>query len=570
VLGFQPGHLPDGGGVDGGAGDGTVPSEGGADAVADTSAEASHGDGPAVDAPPPWTPASLTSLVLWLDADVGVTTDTCISGSGACVKTWADQTHNHNDGYPWAKQAWPLLVPKAYNGHAAVRFDGVGTQLTIADSDSLRFADNRYTIVAVIAEQPATTDGTVYGKTAPAYPYAGPGFWVSYFNQGAGVAPTEGRMGTQVDYAQILLSRGAQLDDGVLRLVEADCDGTTLTLRIGDESPVSRPVTVDAGALSSVGKDAYVGGVPMVSPPSDPQAFLGDMTEVLVADDVLSSTDWQNLSDYLTTRFALGADAGTPDAGAEASGPWTPASLGSALVVWLRGDQGVTTTPCGGSTCVSVWADQSAYGNDAKRAAGGTAPLYLAGAYGPGAVGFDGATTGTASLAVADSASTELAGAYTIIAVAFSTGASPAHVGQIYGKTALAQPFAGPFLAVDYDNGGATPSQGRVGAQVDFTDDVVSAAGTSLDGALHVFASVYDGAGHLSVRVDDGPAVTASVNPAGPLTAPGRPAFVGGAPNSTETLAGNVAELIVVGAAIDAAGWTNVRSYLKSRYSALP
>jgi hypothetical protein len=571
VLGFQPGHLPDGGVVDGGQGDGTLAPEGGVDASADSGAghDASSGDGPAADGPPPWTPASLGSLVLWLDDDVGVTTHTCSSGAGACIKTWADRTSNHNDGYPWAPQAEPLLIPGRYNGHAAVRFDGVGTQLTIADGASLQFQNNRYTIVAVVAEQPASMDGTIYAKTAPSYPYSGPGMWVSYFNQGAGISPAEGRMGTQVDYAQILLSRGYGLDDGVLRLVEADCDGTTLTLRVGDEAPVTRPVDVDAGALTAIGKDAYVGGMAMVTAPSDPQAFLGDMTEVLVANDVLSSTDWGRLSGYLTTKYALASDGGVPEAGpADATAPWTPASLGSSLVVWLRGDRGVTTSSCGANTCVSAWADQSTHGNDATVPAGGTAPLYLPGLYGPGALGFDGATTGTASLAVADSASIQLTGGFTIIAVAFPTGS--ARVSELYGKNASTVPYAGPFLAVDYDSAGASPAQGRAGAQVDFYNGVASAPGTSFDGALHVFSSVYDGAGQLSLRVDDGTPVVASVAPTDPLTAPGRPAFVGGAPSSTQTFAGNVAEVIVVDAAISSADWTSAYAYLKARYAALP
>jgi hypothetical protein len=320
VLGFQPGHLLEGGVADGGTPDGTLLADGREeDAIVLAEAGAGTGSGDARtdgagDAAPGWTPTALDSLVLWLDSDVGPTTQACGS-SNQCVTRWADRTSYHNDGAPWLPQYAPLLVPKQYGGHAAVRFDGQTTQLTIADNASLQFLDGRYTIVAVVAEQSTTTDGTIYGKTGPNYPYAGPGLWVSYFNQGSGIWPVDGRIGTQVDYTQFILSQEYRLDDGILRLLEADCDGTTLTLRIGGEPPLTRTVDAGAGTLAAAKKDAYVGGLP--GAPTDPQAFRGDMTEVLVANDTLSPADWELLSDYLTEKYGLssaGADAGVPEA----------------------------------------------------------------------------------------------------------------------------------------------------------------------------------------------------------------------------------------------------------------
>lgn len=566
VLGFQPGHLPADGGLagDGGSRDVTGLPEAAGDAGHD-------------DAPTAWTPANLgKSLVLWLDGDVKVTTHPCATGTGQCVTRWGDRSGNTNDGMPWEPQAEPQLVANVYNGHAAVRFDGVGTQLTIADSASLRFDQSRYTIAVVLAERQTSIDGAIFGKTALDYPYAGPGLWASYWNQVAGASPADGRIGTQVDYAQTLLSRRGHLDDGALRLVEADCDGTTLTLRVGDDPPVSRPVDAGAGTLSAIGRDAYVGGQ-AANPPSDSQPFHGDMTEVLVANDVLSATDIASLSAYLTTRYALGGDAGGPSDAGGSDGPagdapsWTPASLGSALAVWLRGDKGITTTPCTTGTCVTVWADQSGHHNDAtSAAAGGTPPLYTTDRYGNPSVAYDGGTTGTASLAIADSASIEFAGAYTIIAVALQTSENvPGHVGAIYGKTSMAGPFGGPYLAIDYDNGGAVPADGRAGAQIDF-NNVVASAESSLDGTLHVFSTVYDANGHLSVRVDDAAPTTVSATPSGPLTAVGQPAYIGGRPGSSQVVRGTIAEVIAVNSAISPADWSNAYAYLKSRYSALP
>jgi len=54
--------------------------------------------------------------------------------------------------------------------------------------------------------------------------------------------------------------------------------------------------------------------------------------------------------------------------------PWTPAALGSSLLMWLRADSGVTLN---GAT-VSAWADRSATGRNASQADAAKQPTYTA------------------------------------------------------------------------------------------------------------------------------------------------------------------------------------------------
>ena len=70
--------------------------------------------------------------------------------------------------------------------------------------------------------------------------------------------------------------------------------------------------------------------------------------------------------------------------------------------------------------------------------------------------------------------------------------------------------------------------------------------------------------------MDDGTPVTGGVAPSGPITAAGRPAFIGGAPSSTQTLPGDISEVIVLDAAITSTDWSKAYAYLKARYAALP
>jgi hypothetical protein len=306
VLGYGPGHLPDDGGI--GAVDATTDASP-VDAPGD-STSGSRPDGgldASLDAATDgWVPTDLgSSLVLWLNADKGVTTLPC--DAGGCVKVWLDQsTYHHNDAVPGWPALAPLLVGGSYAGHAAVRFDGNVTSLTVADDPSLQFDDGRYVIATVVAEQMAGSDGLIYSKQdRSTYPYSGASVWANFFNQGHGISPSSGLIATQVDYDQYVTSTQRYLDDGVLRLVYASCDGTTLTLQVGDAG--SPPLTVDlgdAGVTGAAGWPAYVGGPPGADP-QDPQVFTGDIAELIVVAGTLTAQQQASLTSYLTTKFGL-------------------------------------------------------------------------------------------------------------------------------------------------------------------------------------------------------------------------------------------------------------------------
>jgi hypothetical protein len=253
----------------------------------------------------------------------------------------------------------------------------------------------------------------------------------------------------------------------------------------------------------------------------------------------------------------------TPDA-TEAAAPWTPTSLGSALVLWLNGDKGTTTTPCGAFTCLTAWADQSTFGNNAAVATGGTSPTFGQVSYnGHPAATFDGNSTGTASLAIADATSLQFTTGYTLMVVAYQNMAGAPHIGALYGKTNAASPYAGTFLAVDF----LTPSTGAAGTQVDIFHNLASAQ-TGLDGALHVYLASYDpGSGNLTIAIDDNvPRVTAV--PATNVTAPGVDAYIGGRPNSSQVVGGSIVEVVAGNVPFTNAQLTSAYPYFKAKYGA--
>lgn len=68
-----------------------------------------------------------TSNVLWLSADVGVTT------TGTAVTAWNDRSGNGNNAAPSSVAARPTLTAAALNNAPVITFDGVNDELLIAD-----------------------------------------------------------------------------------------------------------------------------------------------------------------------------------------------------------------------------------------------------------------------------------------------------------------------------------------------------------------------------------------------------------------------------------------------------
>lgn len=75
-------------------------------------------------APVLWTPSELTNVVIWLKADVGVTTGT----SDDLITLWEDQSGNSNDLTALSTQR-PTLVSEATNGLDVIDFDGTANLL---------------------------------------------------------------------------------------------------------------------------------------------------------------------------------------------------------------------------------------------------------------------------------------------------------------------------------------------------------------------------------------------------------------------------------------------------------
>jgi hypothetical protein len=299
IFGNEPGHLVGEAGAGYGGDDGVVESgdalpASDADAEGEAGNDADAGDAEADgSAPDAWTPASLGSgLVLWLDGDRDVSTMSC--GQAACVTRWFDQSSAHNDAIVELETASPpMRTPALYRGHAALRFDGSSTSLTVPDAPSLQI-QNAWVILVVAAQQRAFHQGAFYSKTALAGPYAGLAFWGSYVSQYPHGAPA-----VQVDIGQFVVWPTGGFDDGKLHVFLANFDGESLSLIVDRQAPTS--VTVNASsAVAAPGVPAYIGGNP-----GSGQVFIGDIAEIILATRSLDAGEWSMVYAYLAAKYAL-------------------------------------------------------------------------------------------------------------------------------------------------------------------------------------------------------------------------------------------------------------------------
>lgn len=203
----------------------------------------------ATDAPPPFSPADVTGLVLWLDPASGVTT------AGGKVSAWRDrsasaitvsQTTATNQPSIGSVGSKPVVTFGATSWLEALGAT-VGTKLDVGTADILV----EYVVATDSATATALT-GVLYKASFDGAPYDG---LQLYGNLGGGGKPGAGLAGVDL----VLTSPSGNTADGKLHVVGFRRAGTRLSLRYDGAE-----VTSGTMAVRSVDntRPLYVGGRP--------------------------------------------------------------------------------------------------------------------------------------------------------------------------------------------------------------------------------------------------------------------------------------------------------------------
>lgn len=129
---------------------------------------------------PPFNPAKVAGLVLWLDAQDSATFTT----NGGKIAAWADKSSATNDALAIpAAGSEPARVASAALGKQVVRFTGGDQALAVADDFSLYFQSTDDFLIAVVASYTsAASSGAFIAKTN--FPTNDKGFFLTTFGTG--------------------------------------------------------------------------------------------------------------------------------------------------------------------------------------------------------------------------------------------------------------------------------------------------------------------------------------------------------------------------------------------------
>jgi hypothetical protein len=567
-----------------------------------------------------------TGLAFWVKADSGVTTN-----SAGAVTQWNDQSGNGLNALQTDDTKAPKLIANAINNKPVIRFDGVNDFLNVATADPIAIVGDIATFAVIRVDDfqnyneiwgktagaggniPAPTDYYLVAGSGFPQVYRGDGGgsfanvqgtravrannyvvlgWqqegttlTHYLNgqtNGVGQIPdtivpadagTDLKIGTREDQFTRMKGDIAEILIYGQALSESDVKATIDYLRnkykilnsppivsitspannASSNAPANVTVTVNAidddGTIARV--DLYANGSLVGSATAQPYSFpiavetAGAVTLTAIATDDKDAT---------TTSAPIILNI---------TGGQTPAlQANSHLKLWLKGDAGITL---GTSGAVVKWADQSGNSNDANLVEPDEAfapmPSTLSG---KPSVLFDGVDD---YLDVADSDSVSITNEIaSFFVVRFDDYAT---YRAVWGKTAGS--LGNQPRPVDYY---LLPGSGQ--------PIVYRGYSTNIDGADVDRASSVTGVGGVPVNApvllgfqQQGPTMTHYLNgtPFGSgqldFTAEDddTPLRIGSRGDFVTKMKGDIAELLVYDAALDAAGLANLRQYLAGKYN---
>jgi hypothetical protein len=301
--------------------------------------------------------AGNSNLVLWLEADAGVSTN-----ANGTVIEWADQSGNNNNAVTNGVVA-PVLVPDAVNGQPAIAFNAaVGNYLQVPESSSIAITGD---VAGFAVINVPFADWTVGGTLS-----AGP----IIFDDGGNalyLSPGEGEGGGPffLGGGQVLFTqKGLQYSDLIF---DVDTCGGINTLPVSGYAIVGFNVTNLAMTQSL--NDAPNGVATETKPPSGIGSYLyiggeagapfltGNIAELMIFNSSLWGTNLANIEAYLGTKYGISL-AAAADPGPAVS-ILTPTN--GATVVGLTNfivTAAVTNTTATGIATVQLFANGSLAG----------------------------------------------------------------------------------------------------------------------------------------------------------------------------------------------------------------
>lgn len=227
-------------------------------------------------------------LVLWLKADVGVSTD----GSGF-VTQWNDQSGSGNHAIQSNAVARPLLVAGAANGHPVLRFDGITNALDVPHTPNLTIRGD-LTVYAVVSVNDFANYNGIIAKTAGNQPAP----FDFYFHQATGPGRVHLYRGNGSGNSLLTGTTIPSAGPGAYNIISAVISGTNATQYLngafnGTSSGFISGI-LDAGRPIRIGsRDDFF------------TRLKGDIAEIVLVRGVLSASERAGMDSYLGTKYGI-------------------------------------------------------------------------------------------------------------------------------------------------------------------------------------------------------------------------------------------------------------------------
>ncbi len=212
------------------------------------------------------TPDAIDGLVMWLDAEQGITTDTGVS-------VWADQSGSGNDATQTTGTEQPTQVAGVLNGKPVIRFDGTDDWMSFPEISDIR------SVFWVIKEDPSATATyrSLLGHSTDANFHRGfekALFFTSYYGTSVHVENGE------------TFIRGEEVHPYWARI-----DSN----KVPTEHAIISLITTGDVAADQLTRDRNYAN----------RGWWGDIAEVLIFNEPLSKKDQRSIEKYLSEKYTL-------------------------------------------------------------------------------------------------------------------------------------------------------------------------------------------------------------------------------------------------------------------------
>ena len=244
--------------------------------------------------PPAFSPSDIAGLVLWLDANVGITLN------GSDVSAWDDQSGKSHDFAQATASAQPAYDATGFNGKPTVTFDGISEFMDTAMTADLE-STTGFTFVFVLKIPTMSTGAMSLLGNRPAGPFgSSPGFIAleTASTNGYDNLTLEDDSGNYAAHATSRTWSVKDNDNPVIVTVTME----ESAINVYHNNFIDARIDIDTSS-GTLGNVTSTSNLTLGDRPGLSRFWEGDVSEVLMFEGVLSAADRKSVYEYEEAKW---------------------------------------------------------------------------------------------------------------------------------------------------------------------------------------------------------------------------------------------------------------------------